>query len=57
MKVRGQIVVSSDTREPCSLESETLFDHFVELITKADLVTGGLATLTSRQPSFWAQPS
>ena len=70
MKVRGQIVVSSDTREPSSLESETLFDHLVELITNADLVTEGAryadltpakflgsAVMTLRMPTNTFQPS
>ena len=70
MKVRGQIVVSSDTREPSSLESETLFDHLVELITDADLVTEGAryadltpakflgsAVMTLRSPTNAFQPA
>ena len=70
MKVRGQIVVSSHTQGPRSLESETIFDHLVELVNNADLVTEGAryadltpskflgsAIMTLRIPTKMLQPS
>ena len=70
MKVRGQIVVSSQTQGSCLPEPETIFDHLVEVITNADLVTEGArysdltpskflgsAIMTLRMPTKSVQPS